>query len=254
MSLRPDAWTPGASFPVQREMISGPDLGAGYLHQLTRDRAGGRVAFTFHAQAGGEDASGPPKGPLGPLGWTFPEEMCPLGGRACWHRRFELVESETGLVRATYQRTRLVLAAMLDALYGGAPPAIGPALEEVLDRFASDPAGPLPTWGITGELAERPTGGDRPVGSIEILTDVEGVRRIAEVLRDYLIEPPATTMWGARRLVAARAFVGSPASGARVGWSADPAGAVVVAREIARGARRVPIAAPPTFAAERVDR
>ncbi len=233
--LRPLPFGP----PTSRDMISGPDLGGGLLHQLTRDRYPDRVRFTYHAQAGGEDAGGPPKGALEPLGWAFPPEMCQFGGRRCWERSFELPDPETANVRAAYQRMRFVLAALLDQQYAAAEVPWEGALGEVIDRLGGRTA----DWALTGSVARRVIDGRGAVDRISIRTSAEGVRSTAEALREYLIEPAAPTVWSGRPLLAARAFVGSPSTGVRVEWHAADA-SPASARSVAWAGRRMWVELP----------
>jgi hypothetical protein len=200
-------------------MLSGPDLGAGYLHQLSIDREDD-ASFTYHAQEGGLDANGPPKGPLAPIGFVHPPTACQFGGRRCWHRRFLLPAIESARVRATYNRHRFVLQTTLDQLYANAPFPVESALEEVLARIErplADNGVPFYLKGEAGawlqQVPERPH-------EIELGTTEEGVTRIGELLKEYLIEPVAPTDWSeVPRLVAGRAFVGSLNSGMRVAWA-----------------------------------
>ncbi|HEV2165927.1 MAG TPA: hypothetical protein VGS23_02945, partial [Thermoplasmata archaeon] len=64
---------------------------------------------------------------------------------------------------------------------------------------------------------------------------------------EYLVEPPAETVWGGRRLVAARAFIGSLREGTRVEWAEFEAGAaprpVDTVRLVGWNGRRVPVEA-----------
>jgi hypothetical protein len=202
------------------EMISGPDLGGGFLHQLTRARTADGARFTFHAQDGGEDAGGPPKGSPEALGWALASGMCPIGGRRCWQRSFELTDAETALVRAAYQRTRLVMELSIEQAAGRAQPTWEAAFAEAAERIeAADRADPIP-WALGAASLDRRTGAPAPTGEIILVTTEAGVPRIAAALRDYLIEPAAPTDWASGRVVAGRAFVGTPREGARVGWRA----------------------------------
>jgi hypothetical protein len=202
------------------EMISGPDLGAGFLHQLTREHTAGGARFTFHAQDGGEDAGGPPKGSPEALGWALAPGMCPIGGRRCWQRSFELTDAETALVRAAYQRTRLVMELSIEQAAGRAVPTWEAAFAETADRIeAEGRSDPIP-WALSAASLDRTSGAPAPTGEIVLVTTPAGVTRIAAALREYLIEPPGPTDWPPERFVAGRAFVGTPREGARVGWRA----------------------------------
>jgi hypothetical protein len=201
------------------EMLSGPDLGAGFLHQLTTDRDGDRTTFTYHAQDGGADANGPPKGPLDVLGYSHPESACQFGGPRCWHRRFLLPFSETPRVRQTYNRSRFVLQTMVDQAYAGAAVATENALEEILDRAVR--AGNLEgEWYVGGSTAAMLLGAPLRPNDIDLGATRAAVDRLANALSEYLIEPLSTTDWPKLGIVrGARAFVGTFAAGARVEWS-----------------------------------
>jgi hypothetical protein len=206
--------------PVPSEMISGPDLGGGFLHQLSIDRLGEATTFTHHAQEGGEDAGGPPIGDLGPLGFAHPPVACMFGGPRCWHRRYLLPFAATSRVRSAYQRHRFVLETMLRQVHQGAPVAIEPALREVVRRLA----GPLATdrlpWYVAGSTAVFLLDGAVRPHDLDLGTSRAGVERIGELLADYLIEPVAPTDRADGALVlGGRAFVGRPGEGARVEWA-----------------------------------
>jgi hypothetical protein len=243
---------------VPSEMLSGPDLGAGYLHQLSSDRDGDRTTFTYHAQDGGADANGPPKGPLDIFGFVHPPSPCQFGGPRCWHRRFLVPFAETPRVRHCYNRNRFVLQRMIDQAYSGASVALEAALTDVVDRIRGA-AGLAPTeWFVGGSTAAWLAGADLRPHDIDLGTTRAGVDRLGTLLADYLIEPVGTTDWPSAGIVrGARAFVGTFASGARVEWSVslEPAsdaplfewsGRPGVARlmTVAFGNRSIPVSRP----------
>jgi len=202
------------------EMISGPDLGGGYLHQLSIDRLGEATTFTHHAQDGAEDAGGPPIGDLAPLGFVHPPAPCMFGGPRCWHRRFLLPFAAASRVRTAYQRHRFVLETILRQVHQGAPVAVDAALREVVGRLR----GPLEAegipWYVAGSTSVRLLGGPARPRDLDLGTVRDGVERIGELLREYLIEPVAPTDRPDGRLVlGGRAFVGRPGDGARVEWA-----------------------------------
>jgi len=202
------------------EMLSGPDLGAGFLHQLTTDRDGDRTTFTFHAQDGGQDANGPPKGPLDVFGFAYPASPCQFGGPRCWHRRFLLPFSETPKVRAAYNRTRFVMQAMIDQAYAGAPVPAEVALAEVVDRVRKETGLGEDDWYVGGSAAAMVLGAPVRPNDIDLGVSRAGVDRLGAALGEYLIEPVATTDWPKLGIVrGGRAFVGTFASGARVEWA-----------------------------------
>ena len=164
------------------EMLSGPDLGGGFLHQLTTDRDGERTTFTYHAQDGGQDANGPPKGPLDALGFVHPAEPCPFGGPRCWHRRFLLPFSETARVRPCYNRHRFVLQTVIDQLYAGAPVDSEAALSEVIERFRADPGIGPDRWWAVGRTAAWLRGAGPPPPCVELRASREAIDRLAAPL------------------------------------------------------------------------
>jgi hypothetical protein len=201
----------GAGF----ELVSGPDLGGGFLHQLTVERFSGVNRFLYHAQDGGQDANGPPKGTPEPFGWRRAETMCPVGGRTCWHREFTLPVEESLRVRTAYNRTRFVMDAMLGHEYGGVPVPLDAAFEELVDRLNA--VEELP-WYVGGSGGLWLRGAPVSPHDADLGTAPESVGRIAEALRDYVTEPAAPTEWAGRPMLAARAFVGTVRNGLRVEW------------------------------------
>lgn len=202
------------------EMISGPDLGAGYLHQLTLDRDEDRTTFTYHAQEGGQDAGGPPKGSLEPLGFSHPPSACQFGGPRCWHRRFLLPFDATAKVRMAYNRSRFVLEAMLDQAYAGLVVPFDAAMPELVRRLRDPLRADGIEWYVGGSGAVRLLGGNVAPRDIDVGTTRAGVDRIGQLLGDLLIEPVGPTDWpGAGPVHAGRAFVGTFRDGVRVEWA-----------------------------------
>jgi hypothetical protein len=204
---------------VSSDLVSGPDLGAGYLHQLSRD-VDGSTTFTYHAQVGGRDASGPPLGPLDRFGFVRPLEPCMFGGPRCWHRRFLLPFEETPRVRQAYNRHRFVLETMLRQAYGGTPVAVERGLAELVARIAGPFDAEGIEWYVGGSTAVWLLGGEVMPRDIDVGTTRAGVDRLAELLKEYLIEPLAPTDWPRSGIVrGARAFVGTFHEGVRAEWS-----------------------------------
>ena len=206
--------------PAPSEMISGPDLGGGYLHQLSIDRQDGTTTFTHHAQDGGQDAGGPPAGELDLLGFAHPPNACMFGGPRCWHRRYLLPFSAAPKVRFAYQRHRLVLEPMLrQALELDSVP-FDAALGELVARVAGPLAAEGIPWYVAGSGAVRLLGVGGSPHDVDLGTSRAGVDRLGELLAEYLIEPVAPTdRAGGEVVLGGRAFVGTPRSGARVEWS-----------------------------------
>lgn len=202
------------------ELVSGPDLGGGYLHQLSRDQDGTTTTFTYHAQVGGADANGPPLGPLDAFGFARTPSPCMFGGPRCWHRRFLLPLEEAQRVRAAYQRNRFALDTMLRQVYGEATVDLDAGLRDLVDRLAAalDPDGI--EWYLGGSTAVWLLGGSLQPRDIDLGTTRAGVDRVAELLQEYLVEPIAPTDWPGSGIVrGARAFLGSFRAGVRVEWA-----------------------------------
>jgi hypothetical protein len=206
--------------PAPSELLSGPDLGGGYLHQLSIDRRDGTTTFTHHAQDGGQDAGGPPAGGLDVLGFAHPPTPCMFGGPRCWHRRYLLPFAAIPKVRFAYQRHRLVLGTMLPQALGVVPTPFEAALRELVHRVADPLRQERIPWYVAGSGAVRLLGGDGEPRDLDLGTSRSGVDRLGELLAEYLIEPVAPTDRPDGELIlGARAFVGSPQQGARVEWS-----------------------------------
>ena len=211
---------------MAEELVSGPDLGGGFLFQLTRRRDGERAEFTYHAQDGGQDANGPPIGTPEPFGWARAEGMCFIGGRVCWHRRFALEDREVGAVRAAYNRTRFVMEAELAQAYRGAPVPWGAALREWTSRVGPALAALGAPWCLSGASAEAVVRGGSAarVLVLTVATTDLGVRAAASAVPEYLTEPAAVTEWQGRETLAARAFFGTLREGVRVEWASGAEG------------------------------
>jgi len=205
---------------VTSELLSGPDLGGGFLHQLSLDRDGERTSITYHAQDGGADANGPPKGPLDVFGFVHPASPCMFGGPRCWHRRFLLPFSEVPRARQTYNRNRFVLQTMLDQVYDAVSAPVDSALAEVVRRISSPLDQDRTDWYVGGSTAAWLLGASVTPHDIDLGTTRAGVDRVASLLSEYLIEPIAPTDWPGSGIVrGARAFVGTFQAGARVEWA-----------------------------------
>jgi len=205
---------------VPSELVSGPDLGGGYLHQLSIDRQGPITTFTHHAQEGGQDAAGPPIAELGVLGFVHPPSPCMFGGPRCWHRRYLLPFSSMSKVRFAYQRHRFVLETMLRQTTGLSPVPFEEAFQELLRKVADPLRAEGVEWYVAGSGSVRLVGGSVAPHDIDLGTTRAGVDRLGELLAEYLIEPVAPTDRADGDLVVGgRAFVGTPKAGARVEWA-----------------------------------
>ena len=205
---------------MPHEMLSGPDLGGGFLHQLSLDRDGEQTTFTFHAQDGGSDAGGPAKGPLEVFGYAHPVVPCMFGGPRCWHRRFLLPPTDAPRVRRAYNRGRFVLDTMLAQTFDNVPAAVQPGLAEVVGRLAPTLEAEGVYWYVGGSTAAWLQGAEISPHDLDLGTTRAGVDRITELLGEYLIEPVAPTDWPGVGIVrGARAFVGTFREGLRVEWA-----------------------------------
>jgi hypothetical protein len=225
------------------ELLSGPDLGGGFLFQLEAERRPGRAIVRFHAQEGGLEAATPAKGPLTDLGFERHPGACAIGGRECFHREFDVPVEELGRARMTYNRTRFVVGPSLEQRYGSLVPPVREAMTDIAGRLSAAFGGSSEGWFVGGSTSAWIQGVPVAPKDIDLGTDRPGVDRIAEALSDYLIEPPSRTTWPPGRAVyAARAFVGSLVNGVRVEWAtaedeARPAG---TATEWGRAPAEVP--------------
>ena len=206
------------------EMVSGPDTGGGFLFQLTIEPGGEAPGVTFHAQEGGEDAGGPPRGSPEPLGYRHPAQTCMFGGPRCWHRRFRLGRESLGRARAAYNRTRFTFSVQIAQAAGLAPVPIADGLRELVATVA----GPLTAagipWLVGGSAGAWLLGMPVAPNDIDLATDRAGAEKLAELLEPYLVEPWAPSQvtaaagpWGAR------AFLGTAVTGVRVEWASIPA-------------------------------
>ncbi len=202
------------------EMLSWPDLGGGFLHQLSIDAEGEATTFTFHAQDGGSDAGGPSKGPLDVFGFAVTAAPCMFGGPRCWHRRFLLGRLDAPRVRQAYNRFRFVLEAMLAQAYEDGPVPVEAGLREIVRRLAEPLEAEGVEWYIGGSAAAWLQGAKLRPRDLDLGTTRAGVDRVAGLLAEYLIEPLAPTDWPRPGIVrGARAFVGTLREGLRVEWA-----------------------------------
>lgn len=208
---------------MSAEMVSGPDLGGGFLHQLTTQGTGPASLFIHHVQLGGADAGGPPVGDPVPFGFSPAPAMCPFGGRQCWHREYLLDGADVAHVRAAYNRWRFVASTLLAQRYRHGHRPIATAVAGLVDTLGPDLEHQGLPWYIGGSAGLWIRGIDLEPMDIDIGTDCSGARRIAERLGPFLIEPFARTRWseGGERW-GARAFLGTLQEGMLVEWSTSP--------------------------------
>ncbi|MGI0053656.1 MAG: hypothetical protein ACREC5_00065 [Thermoplasmata archaeon] len=208
-------------FELASVLLSGPDLGGGFLFQLTRDRAPLPEGFTVHLQEAGTDGGAAPEGSPELIGYRHPPVTCMYGGPGCWHLSFPLPAPETSRVRLAYNRTRFVMGAMLANALARPPAPVEEGLRELLGRITGPlEAGSIP-WQIGGSAAAWIRGVPIEPRDIDLGTTEAGARRLGELLEEYLVEPvhPSDRGGGGPTLFGA-AFVGSFARGIRVEWGA----------------------------------
>ena len=205
------------------ELISGPDLGGGWLCQLTRERDPLPEGFTFHLQEAGTDAGAPPTGSPARIGYRHPEAACMYGGRGCWHRRFELPRSELLSIRTAYNRTRFVLGPMLAQASGQSLAPFERGLTDLLDRVVPAFAENGTAWWLAGEAAARLQGAPLSPSELDVLCEEPGPKRLADLFGEYLIEPnhPILDAPG-RSGIEGAAFLGTLLAGIRVRWTSLP--------------------------------
>jgi hypothetical protein len=211
-------------------MLSGPDMGGGFLFQLTRERAPA-PGFTFHAQEGGSDAGGPPRASPEPLGYTHPANACQYGGPGCWHRSFALPESASARVRVAYGRTRFAMEAMIDQIAGLRPVPAAEGLVEFLDRAAAPLEAEKIPWFLGGSGGAFAQGAALEPHDLDVGTTEAGAARLAELLEDQLIEPLAPEVGPGGSRWTGRAFLGTFRAGVRVEWASVVEAAPAVPRE-----------------------
>ncbi|MCI4336624.1 MAG: hypothetical protein L3K17_05445 [Thermoplasmata archaeon] len=203
------------------ELVSGPDVGGGFLFQLTRERTEPRATFTIHAQEGGLDGGARRPGMPDRVGFERSNEMCSIGGRHCYHRAFEIDLKQTTQVRFAYNRLRFVIGPMLEQLAGERPIRFTEGMDELLPRVASHLAKLSAPWMVGGSASAALQGVELAPRDVDIVTTEAGVVAIGEALSEFLIEPPAVTRWGdGPARWAGRAFVGTLTDGVRVEWAA----------------------------------
>lgn len=212
-------------FELSSLLLSGPDLGGGFLFQLTRDRA--PAGFTFHLQEAGTDAAVDPPGSPELLGFAHPDPACMYGGPGCWQRTFLLPESALAGVRTAYNRTRFVIGPMLRQADGAAPVPLAEGMREIFGTIARPLHDESIPWLVAGPAVPwvRRVPCPPPRGLL-LVTTPDGVRRLGELLEPYLVEPvhPLGSDGPGGISAEAVAFVGTFADGLRVEWTDRPEG------------------------------
>ena len=204
-------------------MLSGPDLGGGFLYQLSYDPDPPNAGFAFHAQDGGVDAGGPPIGPPTFLGYRHPGTACMFGGPRCWERRFPLPETDLVRVRAAYQRTRFCMAALLAHEYEAVPVPFPEGLQELLERIDAPMRSAGLAYRIVGRAASWLRNGGPSPASLVVETEPGGAVPMGAALEPLLLEPVADR--GPEEGFGGRAFLGTVRRGLRVEFGERPPGA-----------------------------
>jgi hypothetical protein len=204
-------------FELPSELLSGPDLGGGFLFQLTREVLPAPGTFTFHAQEGGTDAAQAPAGSPGSIGFERPATPCMYGGNGCWHLVLPLPEGERSAVRVAYNRTRFVIDPMLSQAAHVRDAPIDAAMRELLGRIVTPLRDSGIAWQIGGSAAAWLRGIDLAPGDIDLGVDEPATPRLAELIQEYLVVPNhrGPTYLGRTR---GAAFLGTLKSGMRVEW------------------------------------
>lgn len=202
------------------ELVSGPDVGGGFLFQLTRERTEPLATYTVHAQEGGLDGGERPAGTPADVGFERAPGMCSIGGRRCYHRSYGVPLLEHARVRFAYNRMRFVIGPMLEQRVGRRPARYAEGLDVALPRIAQALGGARIPWMVGGSAGAELRGAAIVPRDLDLVTTAEGVSAVAAGLEEFLIEPPSQTHWsdGVERR-AARAFVGTLQDGLRVEWA-----------------------------------
>jgi hypothetical protein len=205
------------------ELLSGPDLGGGFLFQLTRDRPPLVAGFTFHLQEAGSDAGEAPAGSPERLRYEHPSSPCMYGGSGCWHLRFELEPAAYGRVRVAYNRTRFVMGPMLAQASARTAAPIETGMRELLARIAAPLSRAEVPWQVGGSAGAWLRGVPLAPADIDLGLPEGEVRRLEELLEEFLVEPVhpvRRSSEGVRQFGAA--FVGTLKAGIRVEWGGAP--------------------------------
>lgn len=202
------------------ELLSGPDLGGGFLFQLTQEPTG----FTFHAQEAGSDAAQPPAGSPSTIGFRHPPVACMFGGPACWHLELPgLAVADRSRVRVAYNRTRFVIDPMLAQAGRARPSPMAEGLRELAAKIAAPLAAANVAWEIGGSAGAWLRGAEIAPADIDLSIDAAECARLAELLDEYLVVPNhATPGSDGRPRTRGAAFVGTLKAGLRVEWGGAP--------------------------------
>jgi hypothetical protein len=207
-------------FAPARQLVSGPDVGGGYLLQLSQDREPELPGFTYHLQEGGLDAAAPPADSVEWLGFERSARSCMFGGNRCWERHFPAGTEPSSAVRNRYNRFRFVLGPLLEQRAGRKPVPLGSGLRSLIERIAGPMEADRIPWWISGDAAGWVRGGSSHPEALDLTTTEEGSRRLAILLADSELwptvrveRPGRTTRWEGA------AFLGTFVDGVLVRWT-----------------------------------
>lgn len=209
-------------------LLSGPDVAAGFLLQLSETASPDGLVHTYHLQDAGTDAAAEAVASPSELGFAHPGAACMYGGPRCWERSFAGGDADSSAVRFAYNRFRFVLGALLAQRARKAVVPVAEALRELLGRTAAELESRHAAWSIEGSTGAWILGANIAPRAIRIRTEREGGRILEAALSEFRIEPrsrkpPSEPGAGFET----SCFVGTFAQGALVSWQevAPPSGA-----------------------------
>ncbi|MCI4334509.1 MAG: hypothetical protein L3K04_02615 [Thermoplasmata archaeon] len=206
------------TFAPARQLLSGPDVGGGYLLQLSQDREPEVPGFTYHLQEGGIDAAAPPADSVEWLGFARSDRPCMFGGNRCWERHFPQATEPANALRNRYNRFRFVLGPLLEQRAGHKPVPLVAGLKSLLQRIAAPLEADRIPWELEGPSAAWVRGSGPASMLVEIGTTGEGCVRLGLLLADSEIWPVAPGGRPPHRSEGA-AFLGTFVDGLLVRWS-----------------------------------
>jgi hypothetical protein len=205
-------------FAPARRLLSGPDVGGGYLLQLSQDQEPELPGFTYHLQEGGIDAAAPPADSVGWLGFVRPAQPCMFGGNRCWERHFPTGTEPPNAVRNRYNRFRFVLGPLLEQRAGRKPVPVSAGLKTLLERVAAPLLEDRIPWVVEGAAATWVRDSGAAPGLVELATTEEGCGRLGLLLADSEIWPVGPAGPAPHRTEGA-AFLGTFVDGLLVRWA-----------------------------------
>jgi len=155
--------------------------------------------------------------------------MCPIGGRACWHRSSITDPRDATRVRFAYNRLRFVFGVALAQAAGARPVPFDAGVRDLIRRVAPALAATRTPWIVGGSASAALQGVPLKPNDIDLATTEAGVAQVADALSEWLTEAPGRARWGpgAPRF-GGRAFIGTFVDGVRAEWAeAEPDGPMV---------------------------